>query len=175
PNLAVFSVNDDGMLIWLSDRSDAAESFAKNFLLGYNGNGTGSDGKATATDINGNPKPYTQAGNATIYAGVDAANFIGVSFDDARVPDLIGIAQYGTVYTGGKGKIAEHGGNNIQDKHAPILVSGGSVAAGGTSSSIVEATQIAPTILELLGINPNSLQAVRAEHTQTLALPSADD
>jgi arylsulfatase A-like enzyme len=170
PSLAIFSVNDDGMLIWLSDRSDAAESFAKNFLLSYNGNGSGSDGQATATDINGNPKAYTQAGNATIYAGVDAANFIGVSVNDPRVPDLIGIAQYGTVYTGGKGKIAEHGGNNVQDRHVPILISGGSVGAGGTNSRTVETTQIAPTIIRLLGLNPNDLKAVQLEHTGALPL-----
>jgi hypothetical protein len=170
PSLVAFSVNDDGMLIWLSDRSAAAETFAKNFLLGYNGNGTGTDGKAKATDINGNPKAYTQAGNATIYAGQDAANFIGVPFSDARVPDLIGIAQYGTVYTGGKGKIAEHGGDNAQDRHVPILVSGGPVGAGGLNASAVETTQIAPTILELLGLDPNALQAVQMEHTQLLPL-----
>jgi hypothetical protein len=170
-SLAVFSINDDGMLIWLSDRSNTAENFAKRFLLGYNGNGTGTDGKATATDINGNPKAYTQAGNATIYAGQDAASFMGVSVNDERVPDLIGIAQYGTVYTGGKGKIAEHGGNNPQDRNVPILVSGGSVGAGGTNSTPVETTQIAPTILQLLGINPSQLAAVQAEGTQTLALP----
>ncbi len=29
-------------------------------------------------------------------------------------------------------------------------------------------TQIAPTILRLLGINPNALQAVQIEHTQAL-------
>jgi hypothetical protein len=29
-------------------------------------------------------------------------------------------------------------------------------------------TQIAPTILRLLGLNPNSLQAVRTDHTQVL-------
>jgi hypothetical protein len=32
----------------------------------------------------------------------------------------------------------------------------------------VETTQIAPTILQLLGLDPNSLQAVQKEHTQVL-------
>ena len=31
--LVAFSVNDDGMLIWLNDRSDTATAFAKAFLL----------------------------------------------------------------------------------------------------------------------------------------------
>ncbi|MEP6651496.1 MAG: hypothetical protein ABJA74_16515 [Lapillicoccus sp.] len=32
----------------------------------------------------------------------------------------------------------------------------------------VETTQIAPTILTLLGIDPGSMQAVRIEHTRAL-------
>jgi hypothetical protein len=32
----------------------------------------------------------------------------------------------------------------------------------------VETTQIAPTILALLGLDPSDLQAVRAEHTRVL-------
>lgn len=166
--LAVFSINDDGMMIWLSDRSDAAQTFAKQFLIDYHGDGTGNDGRATATDIQGNPKAYTQAGNADIYAGKDAAAYIGVPFDDARVPDLIGVAQVGTVYTGGKGKISEHGGANPQDQNVPILVSGGPVQPGGLNASPVETTQVAPTILQLLGLDPNALQAVQSEHTQPL-------
>lgn len=178
-NLAVFSINDDGMLIWLSDRSDAAESFAKQFLMNYHGDGTGTDGQAKATDIQGKPKAYTQAGNVTIYAGRDAAAFFGAPFDDPRVPDLIGVAQVGTVYTGGTGKIAEHGGASPQDQNVPILVSGGPVQPGGLNANAVETTQIAPTILQLLGLDPNALQAVQIEHTQPLALvagpPAAHD
>jgi hypothetical protein len=80
-----------------------------------------------------------------IYAGQQAADFMGVSVNDARVPDLIGIAQYGTVYTGKKGKIAEHGGNSPQDRDVPILVVGGPVEGGDVVNTWVETTQIAPT------------------------------
>src|SRR5258707_248123 len=38
--LVAFSINDDGMMIWLNDRSDAATSFAKNFLLNQSGAAT---------------------------------------------------------------------------------------------------------------------------------------
>jgi hypothetical protein len=48
------------MLIWLNDRSDAATSFAKDFLLHHSGVGN---------DINGNPKAYTASGLMTIFAG----------------------------------------------------------------------------------------------------------
>ena len=89
---------------------------------------------------------------------------------DERVPDLIGISQYGTVYTGGHGKIAEHGGDNPQDRDVPIVVSGAGIEGGAVNDSSVETTQIAPTILALLDLNPRSLQAVRLEHTRVLPL-----
>jgi Type I phosphodiesterase / nucleotide pyrophosphatase len=160
--LVAFAVDDDEMLIWLKDRSSAAESFAKAFLQGYSGVGN---------DISKQPKPFTSSGldPNRIYTGVDAANFFGVPFSDARVPDVVGIAQYGTVYTGKTKKIAEHGGDNPQDRDVPIVVSGNPVQdAGSTESQPVETTQIAPTILHLLGLDPNALQAVQIQHTAEL-------
>jgi hypothetical protein len=90
---------------------------------------------------------------------------------DPRVPDLFGIAQYGVVYTGKKAKIAEHGGANPQDRDVPLVVSGSPILFHRISWPIsVETTQIAPTILRLLGLNPNYLQAVNIEHTAVLPL-----
>src|SRR5438132_8904950 len=86
-----FSINDDGMLIWLSNRATQATSFAKSFLLGYAG---------TGNDVTGAAKPYTGSGLARVYAGADAAAFMGVPQSDARVADLIGVSQIGVVYTG---------------------------------------------------------------------------
>jgi hypothetical protein len=160
--LVAFSINDDGMLVWLNDRSDAATSFAKNFLLHHSGVGN---------DINGNPKPYTASGLATVFAGADAAAYFHVAVGDSRVPDIFAVSQYGTVYTGGKGKIAEHGGANPQDRDVALFVSGAGVDHS-VNDSWVETTQIAPTILRLLGLNPNALQAVQIEHTKALQLGS---
>jgi hypothetical protein len=157
--LVAFSIDDDAMLVWLTDHSQAAADFAAAFLAGHSG---------TGNDITGAPKPYTRSGVATFYAGTAAAQFIGVSHDDPRVPDLIGIAQQGVVYTGKQGKIAEHGGDAPADRDVPILVSGPGTDHGRTISAAVSTAQIAPTILRLLGIAPGELQAVRAEHTTVL-------
>jgi arylsulfatase A-like enzyme len=162
--LVAFAIDDDGVLMWLNDRSPAAESFAKTFLQGYSGVGN---------DINKNPKPFTSSGLVPnkIFTGSNAASFIGVPFSDARVPDVVGVAQYGTVYTGRTKKIAEHGGDNPQDRDVALIVSGNPVEdAGDVSTAHVETTQIAPTILQLLGLNPNALEAVQIEHTQTLPI-----
>jgi predicted AlkP superfamily pyrophosphatase or phosphodiesterase len=158
--LVAFAIDDDGMLIWLSDRSRTAEEFAKDFLQNHSG---------TGNDITGASKAYQHSGLAKIYAGPDAARFIGVPFSDDRVPDIIGIAQYGTVYTGKKKKIAEHGGDNPQDRDVPILVSAPGIHhAGSTVDKPVETTQIAPTILKLLGLDPRALEAVEEQHTKVL-------
>jgi arylsulfatase A-like enzyme len=158
-SLVAFSVNDDGMLIWLNDRSQAATRFAKEFLLSHSG---------TGNDINGEPKPYTASGLRKVYAGREAARYFKVAPGDPRVPDVFGISQYGVVYTGKQGKIAEHGGANPQDREVPLLVSGGAVDQPGTVAARVETTQIAPTILKLLGLDPGALQAVQLEHTRAL-------
>jgi hypothetical protein len=115
---------------------------------------------------------YTSSGldPNKIYGGPDAAAFIGVSAGDPRVPDVIGVAQYGTVYTGGTGKIAEHGGDNPQDRDVALVVSGGRVEGGQTVTTSVETTQIAPTILDLLGLNPQSLKSVQIEGTKALPI-----
>lgn len=52
----------------------------------------------------------------------------------------------------------------------PILIAGGPIEGGDIVNSWVETTQIAPTILRLLGLNPNDLKAVQIEHTKALPL-----
>jgi hypothetical protein len=107
-----------------------------------------------------------------VYSGADAARYIHVAPGDARVPDVIGIARPGVVYTGGTAKIAEHGGAAPDDRDVPLIVSDN----GGEHHVVrdsVETTQIAPTILVALGLNPEALQAVQREHTA--ALPHSND
>jgi hypothetical protein len=160
-DLVAVSVNDDGVIMWLSDRSEEATEFAKSYLLNHSGIGN---------DSNGNPKPYAHSGLTKVYAGEAAAEYFGAKPGDPRVPDIFGIAQVGTVFTGGRGKIAEHGGANPQDRDVPLVVSGPSLDHHGVNNHPVETTQIAPTILRLLGLNPSSLKAVRIEGTKVLPL-----
>jgi len=155
--LVALGTDDDGMLLWLNDRSTTATEYARNFLLGYHDSTASVDGK-----------PVTSAGLTQIYAGAGAAKLIGVEPSDPRVPDVIGIGQYGVVYTGHKGKIAEHGGDHLEDRNVPILVAWPGAPGGTAVTRPVETTQIAPTILKLLGLNPNELRAVRIEGTQPL-------
>jgi hypothetical protein len=159
PNLVIFASDDDGMLLWLSDRSQTAANFVKQFLLTHS---------AAGNDIHGNPITVSSSGLTKVFAGSQSAAFFGVPNSDPRHPDVLGIAQHGIVYTGGMSKIAEHGGDGSQDRNVPILVVLPGSHNGSTITSPVETTQIAPTILALLGLTPSDLQAVQIEHTQVL-------
>ena len=158
-DLVIFSTDDDVMQLWLSDTSQTAADFVQNYLLTH---------AAAGNDINGSPITVTASGLTKVYAGAAAAAFIGVPVSDPRHPDVIGIVQHGVVYTGGKGKIAEHGGDDPQDRGVPILVVYPGLRNGHVIPAPVETTQIAPTILALLGLSPRALDAVRIEHTQVL-------
>jgi hypothetical protein len=157
PPLVAFGIDDDGMILWLNDRSRNATDFAGNFLMHYHNSAASIDGK-----------PVTSAGLSQVYTGDAAAQLIGIDRSDPRVPDVIGISQYGVVYTSHMGKIAEHGGDHTEDRNVPILVVLPGSSLGTAVTKPVETTQIAPTILELLGLDPNELAAVQAEGTQPL-------
>jgi len=160
-DLVAFSLDDDAMFLWLNDRSRAALAFARSFLLGFDQPASAD----AATDIAGNAVGFTASGLTRVANG---PRFFGVPFSDARVPDLVGVVQHGVVYTGGTGKIAEHGGSDPEDRHVPILVYGAGAAQGRTVGRPVTTAQIAPTILRDLGLDPDRLQAVREEHTRVL-------
>jgi Type I phosphodiesterase / nucleotide pyrophosphatase/Sulfatase len=156
--LVVQEADDDGLLWWLSDRSQAATAFVKNYLWTHT---------APAVNYAGQTITVQHSGLREIFAGHQAANFFGVSYSDPHHPDVFGIAQVGTIYTTGS-KIAEHGGDNPGDRDVPLIVYAPGIVQPGQSSHPVETTQVAPTILKLLGLNPRDLQAVQIEHTRVL-------
>lgn len=86
---------------------------------------------------------------------------------DSRTPDIIVAPNVGVVYTGSSKKQSEHGGFANDDTNVMLLVSAPGLQAK-TVTSFVETKQVAPTILSILGLDPNSLDAVKMESTQVL-------
>ncbi|HTB69401.1 MAG TPA: alkaline phosphatase family protein [Solirubrobacteraceae bacterium] len=156
--LIVAGTDDDAWQSYLSDTSQQAADFVKDYLWSHSATGVAYDGSS---------RTLAHSGLAEIYAGRDAARYFGVPLSDPRHPDVWGVVQVGVVYTGGS-KIAEHGGANPADRDVPIVVYAPGAVQPGTYRPPVETTQIAPTILDLLGLDPDALQAVRIEGTQTL-------
>ncbi|HEV3053477.1 MAG TPA: hypothetical protein VGX45_02400, partial [Solirubrobacteraceae bacterium] len=161
--LIVAGTDDDLWQSYLSVKTQDAADFVKTYLW---------DHPATAQLYNNDgvdrgTESVAHSGLAQIYAGHDAAAFFGVPYSDPRYPDVFGRVQVGVVYTGGT-KIAEHGGDNPGDRDVPILVYAPGTVGRASNGQSVETTQVAPTILQLLGLDPNQLQAVQQEGTQVL-------
>ncbi|HLZ10604.1 MAG TPA: alkaline phosphatase family protein, partial [Chloroflexota bacterium] len=139
-----FSIDDDGALIWLKDNSGTKTAAAVAALDSF-------------------------AGDTGIVEWLSGSLLSLLYQDpavDSRTPDIIGIARTGVIYTGGS-KIAEHGGFNEDDTHVLLVVSHPDFDQEQVTTSVATA-QIAPTILKVLGLDPNELEAVRAENTQVL-------
>jgi Type I phosphodiesterase / nucleotide pyrophosphatase len=86
---------------------------------------------------------------------------------DPRTPDIIVTPNIGVTYSGSTKKLAEHGGFSHDDTNVIMLVSNPSISSS-TVTSPVETSQIAPTILAALGLDPDKLIAVQEEGTQIL-------
>jgi hypothetical protein len=87
---------------------------------------------------------------------------------DPRTPDIIVAPNVGVVYTGSSKKQSEHGGFAHDDTNVILLVSNSGIREPKTVTSFVETMQVAPTILKLLGLDPEALDAVRWEGTPVL-------
>jgi hypothetical protein len=136
---------DDVALIWLTD--PALTPLAVSILEGAS------------------PAAANTAGIGEIFWGPSMG--LMYNLGDSRTPDIIVTPNVGVVYTGSSKKLAEHGGFAHDDTNVMMLLSHPSFSAK-TVTSPVETAQVAPTILEALGLDPNSLQAVQKEHTQVL-------
>jgi hypothetical protein len=157
PKLIVAGTDDDLWQSYLSDNSQAACDFVKHYLW---------NNTASGFDVNKNPVTVQHSGLAEIWAGAAAAHFFGVSVDNGHYPDVFGKVQVGIVYAKPT-KLAEHGGMNTGDRHVLMVVSGPGIPVQ-VEFTPVETTQVAPTILALLGLNPHALTAVQIEGTQVL-------
>jgi hypothetical protein len=138
-----FVQDDDIALIWLQDQRQTA---------------------AVADYLNTNA-------NALFIDEVLAGDEIKLKFNDpaadSRTPDIIVQPVYGTIYTGSTKKNAEHGGFSFGDTNVGLIVSNPHLRAGVLKTPVAT-SQVAPTILEALGIDPSALKSVRVEQTEDL-------
>ncbi len=86
---------------------------------------------------------------------------------DPRTPDILVTPNIGVTYSGSTKKLAEHGGFSHDDTNVMMLLSNPSLRFT-TVTTPVTTTQVAPTILKVLGLDPNALQSVVREGTEVL-------
>ncbi|HKD40091.1 MAG TPA: alkaline phosphatase family protein [Myxococcaceae bacterium] len=86
---------------------------------------------------------------------------------DSRTPDVIVQPVYGTIYTHSGKKNAEHGGFSFGDTNVGLIVSNPELRAKVIKTPVAT-SQVAPTILRSLGLDPGALRSVRVEKTREL-------
>jgi hypothetical protein len=141
---------DDVSLVWLTDPSltlNAVEA------------------------IEAQPSATTGVGLGQIYYGPSLILNYNDPTKDPRTPDIIVTPNVGVTYSGSHAKQAEHGGFAHDDTNVVLLLSNPGFAARTVKASVGTA-QVAPTVLNALGIDPRELDAVRIEGTP--ALPELD-
>jgi len=137
------STEDDISLNWLKDSNDTVAA-------------------VTLLEMNA-----AMAGIGQIFYGASITTDYNSPLIDSRTPDIIVAPNVGVVYTGSLKKQAEHGGFANDDTKVMLLVSNPSIKQR-TSYQFVETKQVAPTILRILGLDPNKLDAVQKEGTAVL-------
>jgi hypothetical protein len=153
PGLTAQVTADTMALIWLKDRSRAADA---------------------AAVLQGNAAAI---GAGTITSGPDVATLFGgqLGGNPSRIPDIVVQPSPGVVYATAGSKLVDHGSGSAEDTHVPLVVVDPNHRGGVTIDCAVSLRQIAPTILKSLGLNPRSLDAVRMEGTKKLPVdPSCD-
>jgi len=148
---------DDISQIWLADSSTTSAAV------------TALENNATAIGLG---QIYSGASLNTLFNPPGVPNVPGPCCKvreggDPRTPDIVVIPNVGVVYTGNLKKQSEHGGFAWDDTNVMLLVSNPHIHAK-TIHAFVETAQVAPTILQLLGLDPESLDAVQAEGTSVL-------
>jgi arylsulfatase A-like enzyme len=87
--------------------------------------------------------------------------------EDSRTPDIIVTPNVGITYVGGASVLGDHGGFARDDTNVMLMVAHPGFKAQ-TVSNATATTQVAPTILKALGLDPKKLDAVRLEGTAVL-------
>jgi len=136
---------DDVSLLWLNSSSDTLASVG---ILEAN---------ASASGI----------ALGQIYYGPSLAINYNDPTVDPRSPDIIVTPNVGVTYSGSHAKLAEHGGFAHDDTNVVLLLSNPGFKADTVRAS-VGTVQVAPTILQALGIDSSALNAVRVEGTSVL-------
>jgi hypothetical protein len=149
-----FEICDDEALVWLSPEMQQATN------------------PATGHPYYADAKAYIEAHATALHIKQlldrdELTKLYEDPFHNSRVPDFIAITDHGVICTGGT-KLAEHGGFSKDDRNVALLVSSARIKHARSVEDTTFTTQIAPTILEALDLDPRSLETVRAGDVEPL-------
>jgi hypothetical protein len=145
------ATEDDVALLWLTDQSLTNQTVAT--LQSHS----------------------SSLGIESILSGAPLVSMFGDPRTDSRTPDLIALPFHGVIYASPTAtKLEEHGGFAHDDTNVPILVAGPTIGHE-INLAPVQTTQIAPTILAALGLDPTKLRGVQLEGTRPLPVARVEN
>jgi hypothetical protein len=150
---------DDVGLLWLQDQTKATAAIAAL--------------QTNAALMHADTLPAGTIFTSSITSGAALSAIFGdpTSSDPiaaARAPNGFIQPNLGVIYSSSSKKISEHGGGSSNDTGVALLVSLPGLGSVPPVSTAVGTTQVAPTILRALGLEPKLLQAVSKENTAVL-------
>jgi hypothetical protein len=144
--VALAYADGDVMSIWLTDQSQTQK----------------------VGEMLGQKENQSSAGIEKVLWGDSLKLLTNDPLHDSRIPDLVVIPNLGVVYSPPDDKsIAGHGGFSDDDTHVALLISNPKLKPRPVRTP-VQTAQVAPTILQVLGISPQMLQSVMKEGTTVL-------
>lgn len=161
-NLGASVTTDDVAFVWLKDQSTRATAIAMlnrnkacpavdpiTKLLITPGTGICADADGSVIDLSATPGKFGDPAGG-------------------RTPDIMVQPNAGVIYSKSKAKDMEHGGFAKDDGNVALLVSHPKMYKMTINNARVGTTQVAPTIIKALGLDPMLLDAVKKENTQVL-------
>jgi hypothetical protein len=152
---------DDVGLVWIQHSSDTTTTATVAAALKTNATAMFADALPPGTIFTSNITSGTAL--AAIYGDPASSDPVAA----ARAPDVFIQPNWGTIYSGSSKKVAEHGGGTEDDTHVALLVSLPSLKSATVKTSVAT-TQIAPTVVQALGLDPAQLKGVAKEETKVL-------
>ena len=161
---------DTSSLIYLKNQSDVQKAVTILNTKDYSFD--------TAADKISDPTGNTlfsaqdKAAQGTVLSGQAIVNAgLGDPTKNDRTPDIVVPLNTGYFFGTATKKRSEHGGFTDDDTHVALIAASTGLSSsvqGTTNNQRVSTTQIAPTTLEALGLDPKLLQGVQIDGTQDL-------
>ena len=163
---------DTSSLLFLKNKADVQKAVALLNAKNYSFD----TAKDLVSDPTGNTLFSTEdaAAQGTVLFGQGIVNAgLGDPIAGDRTPDIVVELNTGYFFGNATKKRSEHGGFTDADTHVALIAGSAGLSSslqGATDTHKVSTTQIAPTILEALGLDPKALQGVQLDGTQDLGI-----
>lgn len=141
--------------VWLADPSKA-ETVAQNIV---NAKDVGIQSAYYLSSVGGHPR-YVAANRSQLTDSEELANqYLLSSLMNGHQPDVVVVGKEGSSFSDPKTNWkADHGGPTWQSEHMPLIIAGPGIKAGQVITAPAQLDDIAPTVLEDMGVQPTGMQ-----------------